>query len=258
MVAYEGNVHSFTSYLFNNPMGNWSQGTWNVLPAVLTTWANLVESSGNKTQYELYKQQARDYINTAEMNADLIRKEGAIALRNLEYRNKIDRGADIVKVAAAGGNMSGSNLDVMIQKEKVRKMDEQTIRANYANQALTAIYNGYNQAANTYGVLSAEATKNKYSALASILKGVQRYVTSSVEDSKVATQNRVLKEQNEALRAALLVEYGRDASTGQPVYQKEKVKMAPVGHKNTGTLFDTGNNTVINDASNINYGEIGG
>lgn len=256
MVAYEGKIHSLTSYLFDNPMGNWNQGTWNVLPAVLTTWANLVESGSNKTQYELYKQQARDYINTAEMNADLIRKEGAIALRNLEYKNKIDRGADIVKVAAAGGNMSGSNLDVVIQKEKVRKMDEQTIRANYANQALTAIYNGYNQAANTYGVLSAEATKNKHSAWASILKGVQRYITSSVEDSKVATQNRVLKEQNEALRTALYLEYGRDVKTGQPLNSKEKTTMAPTGHKNTSTLFGAGNNTIINDASNINYGEI--
>lgn len=240
MVAYEGKVHSFTNYLFNNPMGNWSQGTWNVLPAVLTTWANLVESSGNKTQYELYKQQAQEYINTAEMNADLIRKEGAIALRNLQYRNKIERGADVVKVAAQGGKMSGTNLDVMVQKEKVRKMDEQTIRANYANQALTAIYNGYNQAASTYGTLRAEATKNKYSAWASVLKGVQRYVASSVEDAKVATQNRVLTEQNAALKAALFSKYGRDEGTGE-VVQVEKIKAGPVQKASkTGatTLFE--------------------
>ena len=37
---------SFGNYLLHNLFGNWNAGTWNVLPAVLTTWSNLLNTQG--------------------------------------------------------------------------------------------------------------------------------------------------------------------------------------------------------------------
>ena len=159
--------------------------TWNVLPAVLTTWSNLLSTRGNETEYKLYKQQAKEYIQTARENADLIRSKGEIALRNLEYKDKLERGADIATLGAAGGNMSGTSLDVLVQKEKVRKMDEVTLKANYSNQAMLEIVNGYRQAGNTYGTLAAKANADKWGVWASILKGVEAYVGLQVRDAKI-------------------------------------------------------------------------
>ena len=179
-------VGAFLNYLGHNVMGNWNSGTWNVLPAVLTTWSNLIGTRSHKSEYELYKEQARNYIDTARSNAELIRSKGEIALRNLVYKDKLERGRDVATLGAAGGNLSGSALDVLVQKEKVRKMDEQTLKANYSNQAMMEIVNGYRQAGNTYGVLAAKADADKWGVWASILKGVEAYVGLSVRDAKDA------------------------------------------------------------------------
>lgn len=178
-------VASVTKYLLKNPMGNWNAGTWNVLPSVLTAWANLIGTQGRESEYALYREQAKNYKETARMNADLIKSQGEIALRNLVYKDKLERGADVARLGATGGNLSGTNLDVLVQKEKVRKMDEQTLRANYAQQAMLEMYNGYNQAANVYGTLSAKAESDKYGIWASVFKGLETYVGLSMRDAKV-------------------------------------------------------------------------
>lgn len=178
-------VASVTKYLFNNPMGNWNAGTWNVLPAVLTTWSNLLAVKGHESEYALYREQAKNYKETARMNAELIKSQGEIALRNLVYKDKLERGADVARLGATGGNLSGTNLDVLVQKEKVRKMDEQTLRANYAQQAMLEVYNGYTQAANVYGTMAAKAQGDKYGVWASVFKGLETYVGLSMRDAKV-------------------------------------------------------------------------
>lgn len=178
-------VASVMKYLFNNPMGNWNAGTWNVLPAVLTTWSNLLAVKGHESEYALYREQAKNYKETARMNAELIKSQGEIALRNLVYKDKLERGADVARLGATGGNLSGTNLDVLVQKEKVRKMDEQTLRANYAQQAMLEVYNGYTQAANVYGTMAAKAQGDKYGVWASVFKGLETYVGLSMRDAKV-------------------------------------------------------------------------
>lgn len=184
-MVVETPINSLATYLGNNIAGNWNANTWNVLPAVLTTWSNLLAGQGNKTAYELYKEQAREYVNTAKMNAEDIKRQGEIALRNVRYANKLEQGNDVLRIAAGNGHLSGSNLDVLVRKEKIRKMNETTIRANYANQAMKELVNGYRQAGNTYLTLAGKAKADKYTALASILKGVETYVGLSVRDAKV-------------------------------------------------------------------------
>jgi len=178
-------IPNLSNYLTHNIMGSNQANTWNVLPAVLTTWSNLLANQGNKTQYELYKEQARSYVETARANADLIKKQGEIALRSMRQKHTLERGNDVVRIAARGGNMSGSNLDVAIRKEKIRKMDETVLKANYNNQAMLEMVNGYRQAGNVYGTLRAKASADKWLPLVSILKGVETYVGLQVRDAKV-------------------------------------------------------------------------
>lgn len=193
---------SFSNYLVHNLFGNSKAGTWNVLPAVLSTWSNLLSAKGNETSYELYRQQARSYMDTAQSNAELIKNQGAIALRNLQYKNKLEKGNDVVRVAAGNGKLSGSNLDILVRKEKIRKMNEQTLNANYTIQAMLELTNGYRKAANEYGTLAAKAGADKYAALASILKGVETYMGLTVRDAKVQSKITNAKEQTDFKIAA--------------------------------------------------------
>lgn len=209
-------VNSFTKQIVHNPMGHWGSGTWNVLPAVLTTWSNLLGGQGSKTSYQLYKEQAKDYVSTAKQNAELIRSKGEIALRNLVYKNKLERGNDVLRIAASNANLSGSNLDMLVRKERIRKMNETTLKANYSNQIMMEMVNGYRQAGQTYLTLSGKAQGDKYSALAAILKGVETYVGLTVRDAKVEDAAQKGYAQNQITRQILKEDqdyrYGLDAA----------------------------------------------
>jgi hypothetical protein len=200
------------SYELGNLFGNWKSGTWNVLPAVLTTWSNLLSNQGNKTTYELYKEQASEYINTAKDNAELIRNKGKIALRNLEYKDRLERGADVAKVGAAGGNLSGSTLYNLVQKEKIRKANEMTVNADYTNQAMLELYNGYRQAGSAYGSLAIKAQSDRAGAWASIFKGLETYVGLQVADAKVESSKTESRRYSETTSQMRLDRLNKDNS----------------------------------------------
>ena len=182
---------SFGKYVFfKNIFGNNTKqaGTWNILPAVLTAWSNLAATSPSKTSYELYKEQAQTYKDTAEKNAKLIESQGAIALRNLRYQSKLQRGNDQLRIAASNSHMTGSNLDIVVRKEKIRAMNEMALRANYQNQILMELQNGYRKAGMAYGELAARAEGAKKSPLLAILKGIETYMGLTTRDGKVISQ----------------------------------------------------------------------
>ena len=58
---------NFTKTIFSNPMGNTKAGTWNVLPAVLSTWSDLIQLRNQTAPdtYALYKKQAKEYIKNS-------------------------------------------------------------------------------------------------------------------------------------------------------------------------------------------------
>lgn len=177
-------AQNFFSHIFKNPLGSTQIGTGNLLPAAFTTLSNLMSLQSNKTQYELYKEQAREYIKAARDQAALIEKEGAIALRNMQYKNVQIRGKEKLAVAAKGGQLSGSNLDVLVRQEKIRLMDEATLKANYTTQAMLELNKGYQAAAGAYGSMATKAESDKASVWASLLKGAETYVASTVRDIK--------------------------------------------------------------------------
>lgn len=215
-------VNSFTKQIFHNPMGQWGSGTWNVLPAVLTTWSNLLGSQGSKSSYQLYKEQAKDYVSTAKQNAELIRNKGEIALRNLVYRNKLERGNDVLRIAASNAHLSGSNLDMLVRKERIRKMNETTLKANYNNQIMMEMVNGYRQAGQTYLTLAGKAQGDKYSAFAAILKGVETYVGLTVRDAKVEDAAQKGFAQNQIYRQ--ITKEDQDYRYGLDVAEKPKLR----------------------------------
>ena len=230
-------VQSAWTYLRNNFMGNWNAGTANVLPAVLTTWSNLLANRGNKTQYELYKEQANSYVDTARENAKLIKSQGEIALRNLSYKHSLERGNDVVRVAASGTGMGGSNLDVIVRKEKIRKMNEATVRANYTNQAMMEMVNGFRQAGNVYGTLAQKAEGDKWASIASILKGVEVYAALSARDAKIESD---VREGHQRVK-----NYETEAYDQQNQYYRPD-KLKSRNNKGTVTATDLGFSTTVN------------
>lgn len=179
------------SYLKNNIPGNTSAGTWNILPAVLSTWSNLIQLQNQTSgdMYEQYRQQAKSYVDAAKKNAQLIENQGKIALRNMEYKEKLERSNDVLRVAASNLNMGGTYLDVVVRKEKIRKMNEMALRANYTNQAMMELDNGYRQAAQAYGTMYQNARSVKWGVLNSILKGIETYTGLTARDANV--QNNI-------------------------------------------------------------------
>lgn len=182
-----GLFDNLTKTIFKNPLGSNKAGTWNVLPAVLSTWSNLIQLQNQTSSdtYSLYKQQAREYIANAKRNADLVKKQEAIALRNFMYQEKVARDNDVLRVAVSNSNISGTHLDVVIRKEKLRKMNEMAIRANYENQAAMERSQGYNQAAQTYGLMYQTGRNVKWGVLDAILKGIGTYTSLTTRDAKV-------------------------------------------------------------------------
>ena len=156
----------------------------NLLTGSLTTLSNLLGMQGNKTQYELYKEQAREYVRAARDQADLIKKEGMIALRNMQYRNVQARGQEKLAIGAKGGQLSGTNLDVLVRQEKIRLMDETTLKANYTNQAMLELNKGYQSAASAYGAMASKAEADKAAVWAAVFKGAEAYVAGTVRDMK--------------------------------------------------------------------------
>lgn len=225
-----------THYEATNLAGNWNAGTWNVLPAVLTAWSNLLQLGPNKDSYSLYKQQARQYVTAAKENAKLIESQRDIALRNLRYKNKLIQGDDIVRAAASNLNMSGSTLDLLVRKEKIRKMNEQTLNANYTNQAMLEMVNGYRQAASAYGSLAAKAGADKWAAWASILKGVETYVSLQVRDAKVKSAVDAGYQRNEDYREEMILDQNR--RYGEKPAKKIQAKNEDVMLNNRGLIFD--------------------
>lgn len=241
-------VRNFWGYLKQgNWFGNTQAGTWNVLPAVLTTWSNLLSTQGNTTQYELYKEQAREYQEKAKLNAELIKHKGEIALRNLIIKDKKERGRDIAIAGAKGGNMSGSNLDVIMEKDKMRRMDELTVKADYANQAMLEMLNGYQQAASTYGMLRARAKADKMGVFASILKGLEVYTTLQVRDGRTDSQVKSARAIQDYVTQATFEWLGRN----YPGDDRPKLREKAVIEETTDAI--SLNNSVLNSGQSTSF-----
>jgi len=244
------------SYLGRNLPGNTQAGTWNVLPAFLSTWSNLIALNNqvSKDSFALYQQQAKDYIETAKKNARMLEKKEAIELRRLEYKEKLERSNDVLRVAASGSNIGGTHLDVVIRKEKIRKMDEMALRANYTLQSMMELDNGYRQAAQTYGAIYQQARNVKWGVLNAILKGVETYTGLTMRDAKIqnslAATNQKINIENALRNADIDYDYKGIVPTkvtpGNVVYSTIEQEVTPAIKLSGDNYNYDNNNSIIN------------
>ena len=224
-------VQSMWSYLKDNWLGHKASGTGNLLPASLTFLSNVLANQGNKSKYELYKEQAQLYLDSAKDNAELIRSQGEIALRNLEYKNALERGNDLVRVAASGAGLGGSAMDVLIRKEKIRKINETTVKAEYTNQMMLEKIHGLRQARQAYGTMASEAERDKWAIWASAIKGVETYMQLSTRDAKTEAT----------------IEATAEAIAEKSAIRMKETSAAYLGAGNTATLISNETNTPTNN-----------
>ena len=248
----------FAKTIFKNPMGNTKAGTWNVLPAVLTTWSDLIQlhNQSSPDMYALYKQQAQSYLDTARKNAELLKKQGEIALRNLMYKEKLERANDVLRVAASNSNIGGTHLDVVIRKEKIRKMNEMALRANTANQISMEMDNGYRQAGQTYGAMYQQARSVKWGVLNAILKGIGTYTSLTTRDAKVQQAQELSQAAFDTLKnkdaAQDLYEYGGIVPTRvTPGYLVRKIMSNDINPQVPESLKLSGDNNDYSNTSSI-------
>lgn len=124
---------------------------------------------------QYYQRQEQEYIRNAEEQARRLQLKGDIALRNLRYEHKLEQGTNEIAVAAAGGNLSGSNLDMLAQNHKYNVLDERTQQIETLWAVSDAKRSGFVNAISTAGNAQATAYKsqsNAWKALANYVQGV--------------------------------------------------------------------------------------
>lgn len=143
--------------------------------AGLTALRSVAALPSSGRLYEFYKAQERSAIQAAKATAKSIQMKGDIELRNLKYLNEQKLGKELTKVAGKRGNLSGSNLDVIMFEQKQQLMDQTTLQSKYDMQAANVIRNGYLNSVNLALQARTQAGTDKLRLLGAVLNGVDKY-----------------------------------------------------------------------------------
>lgn len=157
--------------------------------AALTMMRSLLSLPLSGKLYSYYKAQEIDSINAAKKTADSIRTKGEIELRNLRYQQEQKRGANINRIAGKYGNLSGSNLDVLMFQQKQQLLDQTTVRNSYEMQASNVVRNGYLTSANLALQVGARYTNDNLRFVGAILQGIDKYYALGSKE-QIADINR--------------------------------------------------------------------
>jgi len=218
----------------------------NFLDSMLETLSMTMKSTTPKSVYELYKEQEQQTIQAALINSERIKAQGEIELRNLQYKHSIQRGADVTRVAAAGGNLSGSFLDVLMQKAKFQTMDETTVSLNTSNAMSQVLRDGYLTAA-TYAMnAKIRAEGDKRATAGAIIAGVQKYFKNDqlerIEKARQEKMNSILEYRDTAFSSLMLDKYGEFFSNAKTQDEWASKELDDVYNAQTNTLRATAEN----------------
>lgn len=156
--------------------------------ALLVTGSQLLANKVPDETYDLYKQQEQAIIDAALNNAEMVKAQGEVELRNLRIKHDMAMGTDIIKVSGSGGNMSGSFLDALMQQRKYQMLDEKSVITNTVNQATAIMKEGYNNAMSVAIQAQNTAVKEKYGVYSALLAGFGTYVQSALKDKTEAAR----------------------------------------------------------------------
>lgn len=157
--------------------------------AALTALRGIASLATSGKIYDYYKLQERSSIDAAKATAKSIQMKGEIELRNLQYVHEQKTGKDIAKIAGKRGNLSGSNLDVVMFEKKQQLLDQTTVQNNYEMQEANIIRNGYLNSANLALQASAKAGTDKLRLVGALLQGVDKYYALGAKE-QVTQMNR--------------------------------------------------------------------
>ena len=229
----------------------------------LTVATSLLSNVASATTYDLYKQQEQEVVRTALVNSKKIQAKGEVELRNLQYQHSQQIGKAINTVAGAGGNLSGSNIDVIMQKKKFALMDEATVQINTSNAAHEVMREGYLSAANYAMQAKIRAQTDKIAAVGALLKGVQTYFKDENADRAEQARRKAITtvEDNrvDSVLNDIISQYGAGYAGDEDLNQaykdqvKTQLKTNPDNPKIRSGLigdFDDGSATDINSGGN--------
>lgn len=188
----------------------------NMMSGSLSTAWGILETSTPDSVYDLYKQQEAAVVSSATINAQRIRAKGEVELRNLEYAHAQAIGEDITKVAAGHGNLSGSTLDVLMQKEKFQMLDEATVQTNTETSAFEVMREGYMNAANYAMNAEIRAQGDAKAVAGAFVKGLGTYFSAEERDRLEATRQADLTKSQDAKQRRLVESMVSDYGLGYP------------------------------------------
>lgn len=96
-------------------------------------------------QYDAYKQQEQQVLQTAIRNRDAVLAQGNVEAEQLQLRNRFRNAIGVNQIAASGINDSGSASEVQSQNEYFGELDVYRTRQNAQIQANNYVYNALNQ-----------------------------------------------------------------------------------------------------------------
>lgn len=184
------NAPALRGYDTNAWAPNWGANVINAsVTGIFSALASIAGTLSANKVYRYYEQQEQLYIQNAAEQARRIQLKGDIELRNLEIAHKLEQGRNIVGVAGAGGNLSGSYLDMLTTNYKYNVMDERTSSLSTLWEVDNAKRAGYISAIETAGQAMNLAYKNRASALQGLTSFAQSMSSALLKDKRQDIEN---------------------------------------------------------------------
>lgn len=191
-----------------SPMTGAMSGITGILGGIQSLWSAI---SARKV-YALYKEQEKRLIETAMKQAERTELKGRIELRNLKVAQAAKRGKNIVGVAGAGGNLSGSFLDLATTNYKYNMQDQRTVSLNTLWETSEIKRSGYIKAYEVAGQQAGMAYNKASEAIQQVSKNLGLIGKMVADDYKAAVQTynqeQQIKRQYEYNRAYLVEQAG--------------------------------------------------
>lgn len=176
---------------FNMWNQKWGANTANALvTGALSALGSIAQTRSSSKIYDYFKQQEQYQIQNANEQARRLQLKGDIALRNLYVKHVTQQGKNELAVAAAGGQMSGSFLDSLVQNQRYNVMDERTSSIETLWAVDNARRAGYVQALSTAGAAMDYAYKQKSNAWNSLSTFVRGVSSGLLADARQNRQNQ--------------------------------------------------------------------
>ena len=208
MANYDYYDNAFWGNLGEGGLGDILKGglvsAWNGIQGITSTWGvntanaaisgafsalgTISSARAASNVYSYFKKQENEYIQNAIEQSRRTQLKGDIALRNLRIKHLTMQGQNELAVASAGGNMSGSFLDKLVQNHKYNTMDERTSSIQTLWDVSNAKRAGYARAISAAGHAMSTAYTQRNNALAGLTSFAKTMTAGILADKRAEQQ----------------------------------------------------------------------